>query len=168
MTGMENIVLKGKKIPFKAEIVLKEILAKAGLSVADISDVSRTFEEQALTIIHYYSQHGAAAAKQLYGNGPGGTAIRIYEANENKLSENQTIKEMASAMKKAIDNERMYGTQKHLMHTSDSHFVFDVKPSSISNKEAFVSAVRSHPKVSRFLYPGSNPPDKAYHIEIPK
>jgi len=50
-------------------------------------------------------------------------------------------------------------------HCSDTHYVFDVAPSSIADKRAFVAAARSHEAVTRFLGP---PLDPAYHIEIPR
>jgi hypothetical protein len=50
-------------------------------------------------------------------------------------------------------------------HASNTHFVFDVAPSSISNKVAFIAAVNANPSVSKFLQP---PDDPAFHIEIPK
>ena len=42
--------------------------------------------------------------------------------------------------------------------------VVDIAPSSILNKDAFIKAVASDKRVSKFLQPPSDP---AYHLEIP-
>ena len=50
-------------------------------------------------------------------------------------------------------------------HCSNSEYVFDVAPASITAKGAFVAAVLGHKAVSKLLQP---PKDEAYHIQIPK
>ncbi|MFM2057873.1 MAG: hypothetical protein RLY71_2258 [Pseudomonadota bacterium] len=165
---MSTIHLTGEKLPPKAEAVLKEILAAAGLTSARITDVTRTFDEQAQTIVNYYKQHGEVAAKRLYGNGPGGVAVAIFEKESKTSPMFQVLKKMADSMREAIRKERLSGGQRHLMHTSDTHYVFDIAPSSIASSPSFIREASKHPKVSRFLHPASVPPDKAYHLEIPK
>lgn len=145
-------ILTGHKLPPRAEEVLKQILQSAGLLTACISDVGRTFDEQAQVIVSYYKQHGAIAAKSLYGNGPGGKAIAIYESESTTKPLPEVLRHMSDAMREAIRQERLHGGQHHLMHTSETHCVFDVAPSSITNHAAFVQAASTHPKVSRFLH----------------
>lgn len=119
------------------------------------------------TIVDYYKLHGEAAAKRLYGSGPGGVAIGIYEKENKTAPIFDVLRKMTESMREAIRKERLSGGQKHLMHTSDTHCVFDIAPSSISNQQAFIREASQHPKVSRFLHPTSNPPDKAFHLETP-
>lgn len=145
-----------------------EILRSCGLNEACVTDTTRTVNEQVGAIVAYYKQNGAVAAKKLYGHGPGGNAIGIYEAKIGRNSEDEIVRMMATAIDERLKAERSSGGQRHLMHTSDTHYVFDIAPSSIFRKTAFVHAVCIHPEVTRFLHPESNPPDKAYHIEILK
>jgi hypothetical protein len=53
------------------------------------------------------------------------------------------------------------------MHMSDTHYTFDVAPSSIPVEKhaAFVAAVLGNKAVSRLIQP---PKDPAFHVEIPK
>ena len=52
-------------------------------------------------------------------------------------------------------------------HISDSHFTFDVAPSSIPvTKQAdFLVAIKAHKAITKVIPP---PVDPAFHIEIPK
>lgn len=52
-------------------------------------------------------------------------------------------------------------------HTGDPNVlnVFDVAPSSITNKVAFEKAVKADSRVTKFLMP---PQDPGYHLEIPQ
>ena len=162
-----TIVLTGKPLPAKAGRVLCEILHQAGLASAKVTSTTRSFEEQARVMVDYYLRHGAESTRTLYGSGPGGKAIAHYEAARGRLPPDALIEQMAALMREAIAKERAAGAQRHLMHTSETHCVFDVAPSSISAPEAFVRAACEHPEVSRFLHPGSDPPDPVFHIEVP-
>jgi hypothetical protein len=53
------------------------------------------------------------------------------------------------------------------MHMSDTHYTFDVAPSSIPKEKhaAFVAAVLANKAVSKLIQP---PKDPAFHLEIPK
>ncbi|KAA6460329.1 hypothetical protein DYQ86_14935 [Acidobacteria bacterium AB60] len=161
-------ILTGQLLPHAAANVLQEILRSAGLTTARVSDVGRTFDEQAKVLVDYYKLHGAAAAKALYGHGPGGKAIAIFEEEMKSKPMPEVLRHMSDAMRDAITKEIGHGGQKHLMHTSSTHFVFDVAPSSILNHAAFVKAASQHPKVTRFLHPHSLPPDKVFHLEVKK
>ena len=165
---MPSIQLTGYKLPLKAELILKNILQTAGLSSARVSDLGRTFDQQAKVIVDYYKLHGSHAARMLYGKGPGGRALDVYEAEVNEKPLQDVLHDMAEVMREQIRIERLHGGQHHLMHTSETHCVFDVAPSSISDRAAFVKAASRHPQVSRFLHPGSAPPDKVFHLEIRK
>lgn len=164
---MPPIVVTGKKLPAKAEAILKEVLQAAGLVTAEVSGTSRTVAQQAQAIVDYYNKHGQKEAKKTYGTGPGGAAIEIYEKELNVKPISEVLRLMAAVIRDELTKERLSGGQKHLMHISDTHCAFDVAPSSITDREAFVREACKHPKVSRFLHPGSNPPDHAFHFEIP-
>jgi len=163
--NIANVQLLGKPLPGKPARVLREILEAAGLTSARVSDVTRTIEGQAQAIIQYYKANTPEAAKTLYGNGSGGAAIKIYEKNTEKPD----IKGMVESIKEAIASDiRRNGRQTSLRHTSDDYFTFDVAPSSIKDKSAFIKAVQENKEVVRFLHPGSTPKDAAYHIEVQK
>ena len=59
------------------------------------------------------------------------------------------------------------GPEKVSKHISDTHYTFDVAPSSIpAAKHAdFLAAVKAHKAVSKVILP---PIDPAFHIEIAK
>jgi len=162
---VDNIHISGLSLPEKPRRVLKEVLRSAGLKSASVSSVTRTIEQQSHEIINYYKRHGAEKPKKLYGRGSGGPCIEIYEKN----TEHPDIAAMVASIKGriAIDIKR-HGGQTSLRHTSNTYYTFDVRPSSIDNRTAFINAVKQHKEIVRFLYPGSHPPDEAYHIEIPK
>lgn len=164
---MPLITITGHRLPPKAEAILKEILQSAGLHSARVTDTTRSFEQQAQTIVDYYKLHGSPAAKHLYASGPGGVAIDIYEKEIKSKPLTEVWRLMAASMRDAIQKERLAGGQRHLMHTSETHCVFDLAPSSIIDRQAFVREAAKHPKISRFLHPASSPPDKAFHLEIP-
>ena len=162
---MDAIQLTGVVLPEKPQRVLKEILNLAGLTSASVSSITRTIEEQAQEIINYYNRNGAEKTKVLYGRGSGGPAISIYE----KDMDSPDIPAMVDSIKERIASDiKRNGRQTSLRHTSNTYWTFDVRPSSITDKPAFIKAVHSHREVVRFLHPQSTPPDVAYHIEIQK
>lgn len=55
---MLPIQISGERLPPKADAVLKEILQAVDLTSARVSDTTRTFEQQAKTIVDYYKVHG--------------------------------------------------------------------------------------------------------------
>ena len=99
---MPLIQLTGEKLPPKAEQILKEILQAAGLSTARVSDLGRTFEQQAKVIVEYYKIHGSQAAKALYGRGPGGQALEVYEAEVKGKPIFEVLRHMADVMREGI------------------------------------------------------------------
>jgi hypothetical protein len=81
----------------------------------------------------------------------------VYEENTTK-ERDKVIAMMQSKIEEI-------GPSHVAKHCSNSHYVFDVAPSSIVNPSQFVAAVKGHNAVNKFLRP---PEDPAYHIEILK
>ncbi len=150
------ISLKGEKVPAAAEKVLKEILQAAGLTTAQVNSVERTPAGQARAMYSLIVKHGLRYCYDLYAD-PGKKVAKVYEQNSTKP------RETVIALMEAKINE--LGPSTVSKHTSSTHYVVDIDPGSITNKEAFIKAVNAHKAVSKLLKP---PQDPVYHIEIPR
>ncbi|MBV9110852.1 MAG: hypothetical protein JO306_15685, partial [Gemmatimonadetes bacterium] len=140
--------------------VLKSILKSANLRQCLVSSTSRNPEQQARVMFDNLERYGVAHQKRLYAR-PGQMVIDAYaEAKARGLSE-ALVKD---AMERKIVS---IGPTKVSRHASDPTVlnVFDVAPSSITDRVAFEAAVRSERRVAFFLTP---PRDPGYHLEIPQ
>jgi hypothetical protein len=140
--------------------VLEDILQAARLNTALISSTARTPAEQARVMFNNIEAAGVAAQKKLYA-AAGDSVIDEYVAAKKAK---KTPVEIKAAMEAKII---AVGPTKVSHHAADPNVlcVFDVAPSSISNKAAFEKAVRADKRVSKFLTP---PVDPGYHLEIPQ
>lgn len=151
-----GISINGVEIPEPAKKVLREILQSANLTSAKVTSGTRTAADQARVMYDNIKTYGAAHQKNLYGNN-GDKVIDVYVANTDKSKD-----VVVGLMKEKII---ALGPSKVSKHCSDTHYTFDVAPSSISNQQKFIQAAKAHASVSKFLQP---PADPAFHIEIPK
>lgn len=150
------ISITGVELPEPAKKVLREILQTAQLTSAVVTSGTRTAADQARVMYDNIKTYGVAHQKNLYGVN-GDKVIDVYVANAGKTKD-----AVVELMKNKIV---ALGPSKVSKHCSDTHYTFDIKPSSIANHQKFIQAVKSHPSVSKFLQP---PADPAFHIEIPK
>jgi GH24 family phage-related lysozyme (muramidase)/murein DD-endopeptidase MepM/ murein hydrolase activator NlpD len=142
--------------------VLKECLAAAGETSAQISSTSRTPADQARAMYNNIVARGVASQKALYGRG-GDQVIDVYVASRAAGKDRaEILADMTAAIQRI-------GPSRVSNHCADPAVlgVIDVAPSSVQNKARFVAAVEADPRVSNFLHPG-NSNDPAYHIEIPQ
>jgi hypothetical protein len=140
--------------------VLKSILKSANLRQCLVSSTSRNPAQQARVMFDNLERYGVAHQKRLYAR-PGQMVIDAYaEAKARGLSESL----VKDAMERRIVS---IGPTKVSRHASDPAVlnVFDVAPSSITDRVAFEAAVRSDRRVAFFLTP---PRDPGYHLEIPQ
>ncbi len=151
-------VLDGTELPGPAAEVLKAILTSAGLSRAKVTSVSRTPAEQARVMYENCVSKGAQFNKDMYA-AAGDKVIDVYIANRDKPR--------AIVIQLMLDKINEVGPSKVSKHISDTHYTFDVAPSSIpvAKRAAFGDAVRAHTAVSKLIAP---PIDPAFHIEILK
>jgi hypothetical protein len=140
--------------------VLKDILRAAGLRGAMITSTSRSPAEQARVMFINLQLTGVARQRALY-KAPGNKVIDVFVASKAARKTDAQIK--ADMESKIVE----LGPTTVSRHASDPKVlcVFDVAPSSIQNQSAFVRAVRSEGRVSKFLQP---PTDPAFHLEIPQ
>jgi hypothetical protein len=145
--------------PFSLE-VLKDILRAAGLTSAMVSSTARKPSEQARVMYNNIVSQGVARQKQLYA-APGRSVIDVYVKSKAAGKTPDQIKADMEAKIIAV------GPSKISHHAADPKIlnVFDVAPSSITNKKAFEKAVTSDKRVAKFLLP---PKDPGYHLEIPQ
>lgn len=140
--------------------VLRDILRAAGLKSALISSTARTPADQARVMYNNLVAKGVAHQKKLYA-AAGDSVIDVYAASKAAGKNATQIKADMEAKIVAV------GPTKVSHHAADPKVlcVFDVAPSSISNKSAFEKAVVADTRVAKFLTP---PGDPGYHLEIPQ
>jgi len=150
--------LTGLSLPAPAAKVLKEILKSAGIPKAKITSVSRTPAEQARVMYENCVSKGAQFNKDMYASA-GDKVVDVYTANKDKPK--------ATVIQLMLDKINEVGPTKVSKHISDTHYTFDVAPSSIASTKhaAFLTAINAHKAVSKVIPP---PGDPAFHIEIPK
>jgi hypothetical protein len=157
-TSAAEPTLQGNALPDPAAKVLREILKAAGLSRATVTSVGRTPAEQARVMYENCVSKGVKFNKDLYA-AAGDKVVDVYADNKDKPRE----KIIQLMLAKILE----VGPAKVSKHISDTHYVFDVAPSSIpkAKQPAFLKAINAHKAVSKVIPP---PTDPAYHIEIPK
>ena len=140
--------------------VLRDILRAAGLKSALISSTARDPANQARVMYNNLVARGVAHQKRLYA-AAGDQVIDVYAASKAAGKNATQIK--ADMAAKIIE----VGPTRVSRHAADPKVlcVFDVAPSSISDKDAFERAVGADTRVSKFLTP---PGDPGYHLEIPQ
>jgi hypothetical protein len=140
--------------------VLTDILRAAGLSRAVISSTSRSPADQARVMFANLERQGVEAQKRLYKE-PGRKVIDVYVQSKRA---GKSAAEVQALMTEEIVR---LGPTTVSRHASDPKIlnVFDVAPSSISNRQVFEAKVRAEGRVTKFLLP---PDDPGYHLEIPQ
>ncbi len=144
--------------------VLKDIMKKAGVKSAIVSSTARDSTNQARVmydnLVGPGRTQGVDEQRKLYGK-EGDKVIDLFVKLQ---AENKNSTEIKDAMKQKIDE---IGPAKVSKHAADPGTlnVFDVVPSSISNKEKFKTSAKSDSRVTRFLTPDDG--DPGFHFEIP-
>lgn len=140
--------------------VLEDILTAAGLTSCIISSTARNPTDQARVMFNNIVATSVAAQKKLYA----AAGDLVIDEFVKAKAAGKTSTEIKAAMEAKINE---IGPTKVSHHAADPNVlcVFDVAPSSITNKSAFEKAVRKDKRVSKFLLP---PDDPGYHLEIPQ
>jgi hypothetical protein len=155
---MEEPVLEGVPLPAPAAAILKDILKTAGIAGATVTSGYRTPAEQARVMYENCVSKGGAYNHALYC-AAGDHVVDVFEANRSQPR--------ATIIELMTEKILKIGPGSVSMHMSDTHYTFDVAPSSIPDGQhaAFVAAVLGNKAVSKLLRP---PRDPAFHLEIPK
>jgi hypothetical protein len=105
-------------------------------------------------------QFGVAHQKKLYA-AAGDQVIEVYRKAKAAGKSAAEIRELMTQEILRI------GPTRVSRHASDPRVlnVFDVAPSSVTDRAAFEKAVRAEPRVAKFLVP---PADPGFHLEIPQ
>jgi hypothetical protein len=154
----EEAILQGIALPDPAARILKDILKVAGLGAATVTSAHRTPADQARVMYENCVSRGAAYNAALYCVA-GDRVVEVFEANHDQPR--------ATVIQLMTEKILEIGPEKVSMHMSDTHYTFDVAPSSIpaAKHAAFVAAVLGNKAVSKLIQP---PRDPAFHLEIPK
>jgi len=151
-------VLEGVALPDPAAKILKDILTVVGLTGAMVTSAHRTPADQARVMYENCISKGAAYNEALYCVA-GDRVVDVFAANHDQPRDAVIL----------LMTEKILeiGPESVSMHMSDTHYTFDVAPSSIpvAKHAAFVAAVLGNKAVSKLIQP---PKDPAFHIEIPK
>jgi Domain of unknown function (DUF4157)/Lipase (class 3) len=142
--------------------VLEDIMRKAGVSSCTITSTTRTPHDQARI---FYMQLIGELQSAAYA--APGEAVKAV--GQKAIQDGKTRDQAIAAMEaKILTFDPLSKVSKHLADP-DVLNVFDVAPNSIPSdkQQAFVDAVTSDARVSKFLHPG-NSTDPAYHIEVPQ
>ncbi len=129
--------------------VLHQIMSKAKIESLTIGSTARSPRSQARVMFYNIRKNGIAHQKALYG--PNGDKVIDCYPDVDAM--------YAKIMELGPGN-----VSHHCANPSDLN-VIDISPSSISDKAAFINAVRSNPGVTTFWMP---PGDPAFHLEIPQ
>ena len=154
----EEPELQGVPLPDSAAEILRDILKAAGLAGATVTSAHRTPAEQARVMYENCVSKGAAYNEALYCMA-GDRVVEVFEANRDRPR--------AAVIQLMTEKILEIGPERISMHMSDTHYTFDVAPSSIpvAKHAAFVAAVLGNKAVSKLIQP---PKDPAFHVEIPK
>ena len=158
----QTLTIRGDEIPLPAQKVLREIMYDTGITDARITSTFRTPPHQVRAMAGFIHRHGVPAAYRLYG--PEGDSIIASYAEHAHVSREQRRQAMLDVLLRVLPRAHANG---RLMHTQDTHFVFDVAVRSIpkDKHEAFARSARVHPCVLRFL--GFEEGEKgAFHLEV--
>ena len=151
-------VIEGVPLPEPAAKILKDILRVAGLARVTVTSAHRAPGEQARVMYENCVSKGAAYNKTMYC-GAGDQVVDVFEANRDQPRD--------AVIQLMTEKILEIGPSSVSMHMSDTHYTFDVAPSSIpqARHAAFAAAVLGNKAVSRLIQP---PKDPAFHVEIPK
>jgi hypothetical protein len=158
MSPPDEPVLQGVPLPYAAAKILKDILKVAGLAGATVTSAHRTPAEQARVMYENCVSRGAAYNEALYCTA-GDRVVDVFAAH---LDQPRDV-----VIQLMTEKILEIGPSSVSMHMSDTHYTFDVAPSSIPAEKhaAFVAAMLGNKAVSKLIQP---PRDPAFHIEIPK
>lgn len=155
-----NVTIQsGVVISDSAVTKLKDVLRASNLTSATITSGRRDSAAQARIMYNNLEASGVETQRNLYGS-YGDRVIDVYEEKKNAGVGAAAIKE---AMKDKIVE---IGSSNVSRHCSDTHDVFDIAPSTISDGPEFEKALAdsvSNGDISSYLVP---PNDPAYHIVI--
>lgn len=140
--------------------VLLDIMRAANVTSVKVSSTSRSPADQARVMFANLEQFGVAHQRALYG--PSGD--RVIDVYARSKSAGSGVAAIRAAMTAEI---LRIGPTRVSRHAADPRVlnVFDVAPNSVARTQAFELAVRSEPRVAKFLTP---PADPGYHLEIPQ
>lgn len=140
--------------------VLRDVLREAKLKHALVSSTARSPHEQARVMYDNCERYGSTPQKGLYA-AAGDKVIEVYERAKASGKPSADVKQAMT------DKIRELGPTNVSRHASDPHKlnVFDVAPSSITDKVGFEHAVKNDKRIAYFLLP---PKDPGYHLEIPQ
>jgi hypothetical protein len=151
---------KAEDVTPYSRAVLTDVLRRARLKRVLVSSTRRSPVDQARVMYANLEAHGAEHGRRLY-KGAGRKVVDAYETAK------RAGKDAARVHEAMVDAINAVGPEKVSKHAADPRRlnVFDVAPSSISDRVAFEAAVRGERRVAKFLVP---PADPGYHLEIPQ
>lgn len=153
-------------VPLKApaQAVLMEVMDEADVRTVRVTSTERTAAEQAEVMYNYILRNSVQNAYRLYGP-EGDSIIAVFERTREQ-GRDAAVDAMTEETRRQLPRAH---ANNRLMHTKDTHYVFDVALSSIPSerRQAFIRAARAHPHTTRVLGPADGE-QEAVHLEVPK
>jgi hypothetical protein len=143
--------------------IISGILTAAGEDSAVISSTTRTPAQQASAMYNNIVAQGVESQLALYGS----NGDQVIETYVQSLEAGKTEQEILADMEAKINELGPSNVSKHCGDPAVLQAI-DIRPSSIENDEAFITAVNdaiTAGTVTAFYQP---PNDPGYHLEIPQ
>lgn len=142
-----------------AELVLREICARANISAVTLSSAARTADSQANAMYENAEARGLDSQRRLYGR-DGNAVLDQYQQGRAQGLDAASIKENMSRV--IMEHPDSF----HHVSRAPNLSVFDVSPSSIGSEQArrrLAIEAQADARVVRFFQP---PNDPGFHFEI--
>lgn len=155
----------GVLLPQGAELVIRDIMVRAGTEACTVTSTARSPYDQARVMYDNIARDGVAAQMALYKL-PGQHVVQVYAAMTTSGHAGNRDGVIA-AMEAKILEVGPPSVSKHCAGPDSPIWVIDIAPSSLQNAANFILHADHHPRVTKVLHPG-NSTDPAVHLEILK
>lgn len=153
----------GIVLPLGAELVIRDIMTRAGTKACMVTSTARTPYDQARVMYDNIQAKGVEAQMALYKL-PGQKVVQVYTAMVT--SGHAGLRDSVIAGMEAKILELGPSTvSRHCAGPDSPVWVIDIAPSSIANPANFIVHAEHHARVTKVLRP---PADPAIHLEILK
>lgn len=155
----------GVLLPRGAELVIRDIMVRAGAEACTVTSTARNPYDQARVMYDNIAREGVAAQLALYKL-PGQKVVNVYAGMVT--SGHAGLRDsVIAAMEAKILEVGPSNVSKHCAGLDSPVWVIDIAPSSLQNSANFIVHAEHHARVSKVLHPG-NSTDPAIHLEILK
>lgn len=156
----------GIVLPLGAELVIRDIMTRAGTKACMVTSTARSPYDQARVMYDNCRYQGVAKQYGLYLDA-GDHVVAVYAAmvTAGHAGDGPFRDSVIDAMEKKILEVGPRNVSHHCLSPDSPIWVIDLAPSSIANSANFIVHAEHHARVTKVLRP---PADPAIHLEILK